>query len=173
MKKNPIMINRTLLLTLFILLSSFSTKHEYYVGLTEITYNSEKERLEVISRLFHDDLERVLQTRYNNNIELKPSVQSENVENFIKLYFEKKLKLFSDQQACEMEYVGYKFEDDRINIFLKIEGVKNFNSLKIINLLLTDVIEEQKNIVHCFKLNQKKSVLLTRFDSEALLNFDK
>lgn len=147
--------------------------HDYYVGLTEITYKPEKQRIEIISRLFHDDFERVLKTRYLKSIALRPSKQSENVDKYIKLYFEKKLILTKENQPYKMEYLGFKFDDDRINIFLKIKDVENFQQIGIQNLLLTDVIEEQKNIVHCFKPNQKKSVLLTRFDSEALLNFNK
>lgn len=146
--------------------------HEYYVGLTEITYKPEKKRIEIISRLFHDDFERVLKTRYVESIELKPSKQSENVEMYIEQYFEKKLILTNTSQQYQLKYLGFKFDDDRINIFLKIEDVQNFKSLGIQNLLLTDVIDDQKNIVHCFKPNEKKSVLLTRFDSEALLNFN-
>jgi hypothetical protein len=166
------MIRRIFLLTIVILCASSKPMHEYYVSLTEITYNPDKERLEIISKLFHDDLERVLKTRYHEGIELKPSVQSGNIDDIIALYFEKKLKLFSNDTNFDIEYLGYKFDDDRINIFLKVDDVKALKSLKIINLLLTDVIEEQKNIVHCFKLNEKESVLLTRFDSEALLKFN-
>ncbi len=162
---------KSIVLTLFLSVSSQSA-HEYYVSLTEITFNPDKNRVEVISRVFHDDLERVLKTRYNENIELKPSVQSDNVDQFIKLYYQKKLKLYAEQQAFELQYLGYKFEDDRINIFLKVDDVRNFNTLRVINLLLTDVFEGQKNIVHCFKSEEKKSVLLTRFDAEAMLKFN-
>lgn len=151
----------------------FSTPiHEYYVGLTEIKFNSEKERLEIISRLFHDDFENVLKVRYDKSLTLRPSKQSENVEAYIKLYFEKKLLIETDGQKQPLSYVGYKFDEDRINVFFKVVEIKDFNKINIQNLLLTDVIEEQKNIVHCFKLKQKESVLLTRFDSEAMLKFN-
>lgn len=164
---------RFFLFTLIILSQALIySAHEYYVSLTEITYNPENERVEIISRLYHDDFETVLKARYNENIELKPSNQSENVESLIRLYFDKKFKISIKEKEVKIEYLGYKFDQDRINIFLKVEGVKDFDSIKIENLLLTDVIEDQKNIVHCFKLNQKKSVLLTRFDSEALLKFN-
>jgi hypothetical protein len=162
-------------LAIYLLLTSqffVGLRHEYYVSLTEITYKPEQQRIEVISRLFHDDFENVLKVRYTDNVDLKPSKQSENIDNLIELYFEKKLTLSQGEQDYELEYLGYKFDDDRINIFMKIENVENLSNLRIQNLLLTDVIEEQKNIVHCFKPNQKKSVLLTRFDSEALLKFN-
>jgi len=153
-------------------LSVFNSTHEYYVSLTEVTYNPKKKRVEIISRLFHDDFEKVLKTRYTEDIELKPSVQSENIEDYIKLYFDKKFQILIDDHNSKVEYLGYKFDQDRINIFLKIDNIESLNSIKLNNLLLTDVFEDQKNIVHCFKLKQKKSVLLTRSDSEAMLKFN-
>ncbi len=161
----------TLSLIVFTQLFS-SLNHEYYVGLTEIKFNPEKERLEIITRLFYDDFENVLKARYGNELVLKPSEQSKNVEDFIQMYFDKKISITTDGQTQKLTYLGFKFDEDRINIYLKITDIQNFTSLAIQNLLLTDVIEKQKNIVHCFKLKQKESVLLTRFDSEALLKFN-
>lgn len=166
------MIKKTILYLLVLLQLSFSTLHEYYVSLTEINYNPDKERLEIISRLFHDDFEKVLQERYYKNIELKPSVQSDGVEEFIKKYFDKKLTLNFSEKNLKLDYLGYEFDEDRINIYLKVDQINDFKSLTVNNLLLTDVIEDQKNIVHCFKPNQKKSVVLTRYNAEALLKFN-
>ncbi|MBS3737600.1 DUF6702 family protein [Mesohalobacter halotolerans] len=146
--------------------------HEYYVGLTEVKFNPDKERLEIISRLFYDDFENVLKARYGKDLKLRPVKQSKDIEAYIKLYFDKKLRFKTGDQTHKLSYLGYEFEDDRIHIYFKINHIKNFNTLNIQNLLLTDVIEDQKNIVHCFKLNQKESVLLTRDKSEAVLKFN-
>ena len=72
-------------------------------------------------------------------MELKPSKQSENIEAYIQLYFDKKFNIKTDGAAQKLDYLGYKFDDDRINIFFKIEDVKDFKILDIQNLLLTDV----------------------------------
>jgi len=165
------MIKKLLFFCVLIFLVSGYDKHEYYIGLTEITYNEDEERLEIISRLFIDDLEKVLKERYNSEIILNTKEQSGNIDFYISKYFDRKLKLSILNNELDLKYIGYKFEKDRINIFLKIDQIKIFNELKVSNLLLTDVFEDQSNIVHCFKLNQKKSVLLTRYKSEALLNF--
>lgn len=164
---------RLFLFTLLLSNSGFlNVTHEYYVSLTEITYSPDKQRLEVISRVFHDDFEKVLKARYDDKLVFRPSEQSKDIEAFINLYFDEKFKISIDNSPSKIEYLGYKFDQDRVNIFLKIENVEDFKVINLENLLLTDVFEDQKNIVHCFKLNQKKSVLLTRFDSEAMLKFN-
>ncbi len=164
---------RLFLFTLLLLSSSFlNTAHEYYVSLTEITFNPDNQRVEIISRVFHDDFEKVLKARYDNQLVFRPSEQSDEIEAFIKLYLNEKFKISINNSPSKIEYLGYKFDQDRVNIFLKIENVQDFDVINIENLLLTDLFEDQKNIVHCFKLNQKKSVLLTRFDPEAMLKFN-
>ena len=166
------MIKSILIYIVLIFQSLTLSTHEYYVSLSEIKHNPDKARLEIISRIFHDDFERVLQTRYDENLDLKPSKQSKDIEVYIQLYFDKKFNIKIDNVEQKLEYLGYEFDDDRINVFFKIDNIKDFKTLNIQNLLLTDVIEDQKNIVHCFKLQQKESVLLTRYDSEAMLKFE-
>lgn len=146
--------------------------HEYYVGITELTYNSEKQRVEIIARLFFDDLERVLQERYSPELSLEPEGPSKDIEAYIKLYFNKKLIVSIDGEEKTMEYLGYKFEQDRINIYLKINNITELKEMKVENLLLTDLFEDQKNIIHGFKNKQKRSVVSTKYDYEHLLKFD-
>ena len=146
--------------------------HEYYVGLTELTYNTEKQRVEIIVRLFFDDLEDVLRERYSPDLSLDPSNLSKDIEAYIKMYFKRKLKISVNGKEKEMEYLGYKFEQDRINIYLKIENIPELSELKVHNLLLTDLFEDQKNIIHGFKNKQKQSVVSTKYDYEHVLKFD-
>ena len=54
------MTKKILFIGVLLILSANKAAHEYYVGLTEITYNPEKDRIEIISRLFHDDFENLL-----------------------------------------------------------------------------------------------------------------
>ena len=151
---------------------SVNTPHEYFISITEIRVNDEKHRVEVISRLFFDDFKEVLKERYSSNLKLEPGNVSEDVEMCIKKYFEKKLKITLDGQSKTLDYLGYKFEDDRINIFLKIENVYQIKEILVDNLLLTDLFEDQQNIVHAFKGEQKQSTVLTKYKSEHLLKFD-
>ncbi len=167
------MIKLLLPLLLFVNLQPDEARlHDYYVGITELTYNTEKQRVEIIARLFFDDLENVLKERYSSELSLEPANPSKDIDAYIELYFSKKLKISIDGKEKSMDYLGYKFEQDRINIFLKIENIPELTEVKIQNLLLTDLFEDQQNIVHGFKNKQKRSVVSTKYDSEHLLKFD-
>jgi len=146
--------------------------HEYYVSITELTYNKEKSRVEIISRLFFDDFENVLKERYSSELSLEPSKPSTDIDAYIKLYFDKKLKISINGNEADMEYLGYKYDQDRINVFFKIRNISDINEIEIQNLLLTDLFEYQQNIVHGFKNKQKRSIISTKYNYEHVLKFD-
>jgi hypothetical protein len=157
---------------IFSLFFSASSLHEYYVSLTEITFVKEKSRVEIISRLFYDDLEDVLQERYFPGITIDPTKENTDVDTYLKKYFDTKLKIDIDGQPKSLKYLGYRFDEDRVNIFLVIDSISSFNTVKVENLLLTDLFETQQNIVHAFKGKQKESVLLNKYTFESVLKFD-
>lgn len=146
--------------------------HEYYVSITEITFDQEKNRVEIISRLFYDDLEDVFQERYFSGIKVNPSDTDENLDKYLKQYYKTKFKIGIDGESKSLTYLGYRFDEDRINVFLVIDSISSFNTVKVENLLLTDLFESQQNIVHAFKGKQKESVLLNKYTSESVLKFD-
>ena len=151
---------------------ALDSSHEYFISITEITYNQEKNRVEIISRLFFDDLEEVFKERYSSELTLEPNNVSENIDFIIEKYFEKKLKISVDDTYKPLDYLGYKFDDDRINIFFKIDNITQFENIGVHNLILTDVFDDQQNIVHGFKNKQKRSVILTKHDYEHVLKFN-
>ncbi len=150
---------------------SFSA-HEYHVSITEITYVKDKNRVEIISRLFFDDFQDVLNERYSTNLSLDPTSPSSDLEIYIEKYFYKKLKIEIDGEPKDLQYLGYRFDEDRINIFLKIDEIPNLKEIKLSNLLLTDFFDDQQNIVHGFKEDQKASAMMNRYKYEHVLKFD-
>ena len=61
----------SLILASFFLLSAFkSGAHEFYLSVTEIEYNNEEQSLQIITRVFIDDFQNVLNERYDADIQL-------------------------------------------------------------------------------------------------------
>ena len=42
--------------------------HKYYLSVTDLTYNEEAQSIQIITRLFYDDLEAVIQERYDTDV---------------------------------------------------------------------------------------------------------
>ena len=49
-----------------------SFTHDYYVSITEVVYVSEKQQLQLTTRVFTDDMEAYFNSQTNENIQLSP-----------------------------------------------------------------------------------------------------
>lgn len=160
-----------LLLTL-VLFSSFSSlDHESYLSVTEIEYNKEETSIQIISRVFIDDLEDVLSKRYQREIRL--SYKKDLIANkaIIEKYLDKKLKISVEGRPAELNFLGSKFDADQIVLFVESPNIKSFNKVEVENLILTDLFDAQKNIVHVKKGDKIESMLLVKGNGSKTLIF--
>ncbi len=155
---------------LAVMLSSF-TAHKFYVSVTQIDYNKEQKSLQIISRVFVDDIEDLLQERYDTTIVLNVNEETPKAGVYLQKYFNQKLKLKVDGKEVNFTFLGKEYEDDLVICYLEIENIQAFESIEISNEILMDLFEEQQNIVHVKKENQRKSLILEKGKSIGLLNF--
>ncbi len=158
------------LITLSISLSSFVT-HKFYVSVTQIDYNEEEHSLQIISRIFIDDIEDLLIERYDKSISIDKSEENPKVDEYLKKYFDQKLELQVNKREVSFVFIGKEYEDDLVICYLEVENIHSLESIKVSNEILMDLFEEQQNIVHVKKENQRKSLILEKGKSDGLLKF--
>jgi hypothetical protein len=161
------------LLLLFIGFSSFKSDHKFYVSVTEIEYNAKAHSLQVISRVFIDDFEKLIQTRYDQSIHLTKNGDSEKVTDYIKKYLGQKMEVELDGKPYKLHYIGKEYENDVLLFYLEVPDVPEFKKIGIKNSVLIDMFSEQKNLVHVEYKGETKSLILTNGKDEDLLNFSK
>ncbi len=146
--------------------------HKFYVSVTNINYSEADKAFQITSRLFVDDLEALLQERYG--IEGKLGTDKENplADAYIEKYLNTKLLLYLNDVKVDYTFLGKKYENDVVICYLEIEKVV-FEDLKTVvvqNELLTDLFDEQKNLVHIKYKGEKKSFILIKSDTKGMLN---
>ena len=102
------------LFSLIYSLSAFTSVHKYYLSITEIEYAQEQKSLQMISRIFVDDFQKLLQTRYDKSIELVRGKNNEQTNLYIERYFEDKLKIEINKKTLPLKFIGKRYEDDLI-----------------------------------------------------------
>ena len=147
------------------------TVHKYYLSVTDIEYNKEEKSLQMITRLFYDDLEDVLRERYDETIIVDATSDQEVLDSFIKKYLKRKLKITINGEERTLSYLGKEYEDDYVVCYIEIADVSSIQRVEIENTLLMDAFTEQKNMVHTNILGKKKSLLLVDGNAKAVLNF--
>lgn len=156
---------KLLLISLLCFFQLHYVNHKFYVSVTDIEYVSEKQSLQIITRVFADDVEDVLAKRYQIPMQLLPEKETQDADRWIKKYLKQKFIVSVDQEIVTLNYVGKRYEDDRIYLYLEIQNLSKFKEITIENLILTDLYEEQKNLVHVKLNNNMKSAVLTKENS--------
>ncbi len=139
--------------------------HKFYVSVTEIHYNPQNQRLEIILHTFPDDLLLALKKNYRQNPDLdqNPGISKK----LINLYLHRNFALSDGQNPVPYRFLGYTFEDDRIVLLMEAKAPENFKHLKVRQTWLLDVYPSQQNIVHLIMPNNKQTFLLDASKTEA------
>ena len=158
-------------LVLIFPLLSFTIMHKYYVSVTEVEYVEEKKAVQIISRIFIDDFEKLLRDRYDKEITLAIENEKSTVNFYTEKYLKEKFKIKINEQEVELKFLGKEYEDDIMVSYLEIQNIENISSIQAVSHVLFDVFSEQQNIVR-FKIHSKnKSFLLTKDNDKGMLNF--
>jgi hypothetical protein len=155
-----------------LLLMGFSGWHKFYVSVTNVEYAAEEESLQIISRIFIDDLENALQTRYDFRADLGTPEEANQADAYIERYFNAKFSVWINGDKKDYTFLGKRYDNDLIVCYLEVTGLpgSELKSVGIQNEILTDIFEEQKNLVHLKVLGKKKSYVLIRENNKGMLN---
>jgi len=152
-------------LIVLVSLSSFMNIHKYYVSVTDVEYATEEKSLQVISRLFVDDIEKVLHERYNDSIKIEHKL----ADAYIEKYFSKKLLITVNNELKQFRFIGKEIEDDMVHCYFEIENILSIETIDVTNKLLFDVFDSQQNITHLKINDKKKSFLFIKDNATGLL----
>ena len=166
--KNNIKIG--LLLCAFILGSSFGI-HKFYVSVTQVDYVEAKNRVEITSRIFIDDFNKVLEKKYNKKIYLASNRQIDGADALVETYLKEKIRVIINKKPCELQFLATEIDNDVLICYLKVSFSEKITTFGIENSVLTEMFNEQQNLLHTNINNEKSSFLLTRSDNSAFLEF--
>lgn len=161
----------TILLVILSTTLSF-TAHKFYVSITKIEFSEEESSLQIISKLFIDDIEDVLQARYNPSIVMDGEKEAEAVGEFLKEYVLQKLVVEVNGAPVTLNFLGHEYDNDVVKIYIEVEGISELNNISVENKMLMELFEEQQNIIHIKRYKKRKSLVLDADNPKGLLNFN-
>lgn len=163
---------KILLITLILPLLSFTSMHEYYVSVTEIEYVKEKKSVQIITRVFVDDFEKVLRERYDETIMLGEGKNEVMANKYIERYLRTKFVVEVNDQEMKYNFLGKEYEDDIVYCYLEISNVEAIETFRIKNQILFDLFPDQQNIVKTKINGENKSFVLIPVKDSRVLNFN-
>ncbi|WP_299219912.1 DUF6702 family protein [uncultured Aquimarina sp.] len=156
---------------LLVFLSSFTVLHKFYVSVTQIEYNEEQKSLQIISRIFIDDIEEVLRKRYDETIELVSEKQETKVDQYLSTYLNQKLAITVNGQEVFFNFIGKEYDNDLVLCYLEVDNIPSLETITVSNQVLMDFFDEQQNIVHVKKGKKRKSLILEKEKDKGMLKF--
>jgi hypothetical protein len=162
--------NKTFLLLVFIPLLSF-TAHKYYLSLTQINYKSEAKSIQIIINVFMDDIETALNSDYAIDLQLTTKKELENNDIYFEKYLREKLDFKVNGIPKKFNYIGKEYDGDLVYFYLEIENVDAVNDINIQNNILTKHFPKQQNLIKTKVGKKHKSVLLTKDENSAKLEY--
>ena len=149
--------------SLFYLLLCWQTScHEYHSSIAEIRYIANKQVIQVTLRLFNDDLEAGMK----KHLGLK-TILLDNTKKYEQAISEYAFANFQIQNAKKLlvkgTYIGKEQKDEYMTVYMEFPA-KGFSSKwQVRNLILTEVYNDQNNIVNFFQGDASRSAKTTLF----------
>jgi hypothetical protein len=154
----------------FLVLSAF-TWHKFYVSVTEVAYAESKNRIEITTRIFIDDLEKGLEKKYNKKIHLATKEEIPEAKDFIKGYLNQRVQANVNNKTSEVVFLGAEVENDVLICYLKIDFSEKITTFELFNNVLTEIYADQQNLIHTNINNTKRSFLLTKSEKIASIKY--
>jgi hypothetical protein len=142
------------------------------VSTTKVEYVKERKSIQIISKIFVEDLEQVLQERYSSRVQLDPKKETDLDQSYLLNYISQKLKFKINEKEAQLIYIGKEYDIDILNIYFEIEDVDSLESIRIENKILIDLFPEQQNIIHFSNEKNKRNLILDKNHPTGLLNFN-
>lgn len=145
--------------------------HPIHVSVTDIVHDEKERELEIIMRIFIDDLETSIRTQRNNtDLDLLNPAQS-STDELVKQYVLERFSVSLDGKKQVLNFLGTQVEDDALLCFIQVRGVKKWKTIEVMNSVITETYDDQSNLVHVTVGDKVRSLRLMKNNPAGKLNF--
>jgi len=144
--------------------------HPIYISVIEI--NSRENNLEIVFKIFRDDLEDGIKNNLGKNVSIDTQSKVKLNCKIIQEYLNTVTSIKINDKKNELFFSDFFLENERIKINAKISNDLLIDSIEIYNEILIDVYSNQKNVIFfniydqlnndVLDRNKKKTVLIVK-----------
>jgi hypothetical protein len=154
-----------------LLFSWLSLFHPFFVSVTEINHNAKNQTIEVSCRMFYDDLEKALNTRYHTHVDIVKPADKAKLNQLISDYIKRHLIIKADGKAVGLTYIGYEIQEDGAWCYFEAKGIATVKRVDVHDELLYNEHPEQINMLHVTVNGERKSTKVNNPDADAIISF--
>lgn len=146
--------------------------HPMHVSVTEIEMDEKEKRLEIMMRVFIDDLELTLRQNFKQpELDvLEPKVQT--LDELMQSYLKSRFLISLDGKSQVIKYLGHERDHEAFIFYIEVEKVKKWKSIQVQNSIITEIYDDQSNLVHVTLAETIRSLRLTRAKPADIITFE-
>lgn len=138
---------------------SILSRHDFHSSISEVNFNESSKSFEISLRVFTDDLELALSRQNHKEVKIDKSNKHHSL---IIAYLKEHFFLSNAKaQKYEMVFVGKELESDVTWLYFEIP-VKNLRNMTLQNSILTEIYDDQTNLVNLTVKKYKKTFVFRR-----------
>ena len=141
--------------------------HPIYISVIEI--NSQDNNLEIVFKIFRDDLEDGIKNNLGKNVSIDTQSKLELNNKIIQEYLNTVTSIKINDDKKELFFSGFLLENERIKINAKISNNSSIDIIEIYNEILIDVFSNQKNVIFFNIYNQLNNDVLDKSKKKTVL----
>lgn len=152
-------------------LSSFL--HPMHVSVTEIEFDEKDKALEIMMRVFIDDLELSIKNKLRQpELDLLQPKNGKTIDEMTGDYIRSNFKISLDGKPQVVNYLGHEREDDAFIFYIEVGKVKKFKTIQVQNTVITETYDDQNNLINITVKETVRSLRLTRSTPVDKVTFD-
>ena len=146
--------------------------HPIHVSVTEIEMDEKDKRLEIMMRVFADDLELTLRKSLGQPELDILGLPSADVDGIVSAYLQDHFKISLDNKAQKNNYLGHELDDLAFIFYIEVPNVRKWNTIEIQNDIIMETHDDQSNLIHITVGETVRSLRLTRNNPVDNLTFE-
>jgi hypothetical protein len=131
--------------------------HPIHVSTTNISYNNQDNKLEVICTIFTDDFEAALVKQYHTKTDLNKADMHAAMDVLVKKYVISNLQIKTGAAPLNLNYVGFEINKEATDIYFESDKIPAVKKVDADVSLLHNLFDDQINIVHITVNGVRKS----------------
>lgn len=154
---------KLLFLIYFLVAGEFSAlAHPFYVSICQVDFNRETHSLEISVKTFADDLIAGLEKKGASKIYLGEQRENQETDKWIMNYIKSSIGLVVNGKNSEFVFIGREMEADVVWSYFEINNIAELTKMEVHCTLLTEIFENQSNIIQINNGEEIKNLLLSK-----------
>ena len=148
--------------------------HPIHITVTNIEIKNKSKEIIIVTKFFSDDFQKIINNNYNVNLNINDSLSIYKHKKQISNYIAKNLKIIINNKSItnnKLVFYKTKSNNQATWFYFKIKKRITPKSIVIIDNLLNDLFDDQKNLVFVNYNNKHKSFKLSKNDKMCSFNF--